>query len=197
MFFTHQLNWLAPLSPVPPPHIPLTPLYGVLHVTLGFKQRAERGQWRIACGSGWLSASKQQRWVFSKKKGLFPSITACILWKVHTKYTASLPPIGAGRAFSFDALCLTNCRSAAKTYYFNLISFQFLHHTPWNLMLPEKVLWQLSAFFSWAVGLTSWTSLVSRQRPLWLLDPGISKSFPLYPLSPTGFLDYRKISKQK
>ena len=53
MFFTHQLNWLDPPPPCTHLHAHLTPLYSVFHVTLGFEQRAERGQWRIACGSGW------------------------------------------------------------------------------------------------------------------------------------------------
>lgn len=63
---TEMHVFYSPVKLIRPPSHPFTPLYGVLHVMLGFKQRAERGQWRIACGSGWLSANTQQRCVFLK-----------------------------------------------------------------------------------------------------------------------------------
>lgn len=79
-FFSQRLNWLHTLANFP------SPLYSVFHVTLGFKQRTERGHWRFAGGSGRFSASAQQRWLCFKR---FPSFPA---WNVCTKFTAALFP---------------------------------------------------------------------------------------------------------
>lgn len=54
------------ITPLPSPPPPLYTFYGVLHIMLGFKQPAERGQWRISFGAGWLPANTLQRWVSLK-----------------------------------------------------------------------------------------------------------------------------------
>lgn len=118
MFFTHQLNRLSHLS-----H-PFTPLYGGLHVTLGFKQRAERGQWRIACGSGWLSASTQPRWVFFKVPAL---IHYCLhsLKSSHKKYCHTFFD------WALEAFRLMHCSSqtvAPFLWMSNWASFPLIFH---------------------------------------------------------------------
>lgn len=114
-----------------------TPLYCVLHVTLGFKQRTERGQWRIACGSGWLSANTQQRWVFLK--GPVP-IYYCLhtLKSSHKIYCYSLSN------WTGEAFHLMHCASQIVAPFQRLpnsISFpSIFHHTPWALKCFRKVL---------------------------------------------------------
>lgn len=128
MFFTHQLNWLYH------PSHPFTLLYGVLHVTLGFRQRAERAQWRIACGSGWLSAKTQQRWVFLNVP---VPIHYCLhsLKSSHKIYCCSFSN-WVGEAFH-----LMHCSSqtvAPPQWMANSVSFpSIFRHTRWSLTLQE------------------------------------------------------------
>lgn len=92
---------------------PSTPIYGVLHGTLGFKQRVERGQWRIACGAGWLSASTEQRCLFFKRVCSHLLLLAYLEKFTQNRWLFSLQ-LGE-RVLSFGARRLTKCASLPKT----------------------------------------------------------------------------------
>lgn len=132
MFFTHQLNWLDP------PH---TSSCYMSRWVLNKEQREGSGGLLVA-QDGFLPTHSKDR---SFKKGLFPSITACIPWKVQTKLIAALPPMGQ------EALHLMHCTSQIVTPPSKncLIQSHFLHffqHIPLSIMLEEGALTATSIF---------------------------------------------------
>lgn len=139
----------------------------MLHVTLGFKQRAERGQWSIACGSGWLFANTQQRCVFFK--GLVP-----IHYCLHTLKSSHKIYCYTPFNWAEEAFHLMHCASQIVAPFQRLpnsISFpSIFHHIPWSLMLQEGTLMQptTSIFQLSSCGWARGQVYMSVSSPQWL-----------------------------
>lgn len=173
MFFTHQLNWLDP------PH---TSSRYMSRWVLNKEQREGSGGLLVA-QDGFLPTHSKDR---SFKKGLFPSITACIPWKVQTKLIAALPPMGQ------EALHLMHCTSQIVTPFQKLPnSISFPAFFPAHTLVHNargRCFDSYQHFSAEPLGSERGCVYFSVHRPQWLVNPRINQSLPL-PSEPEWILD--------